>query len=292
MWGEDMTKEVVTFIQGFRSDILDMVFNAISFLGEEFIYMLILAIVYYVIDKKKGEILAFSIFFTGIFNNTLKGIVNAPRPFEKFPSEIENLRPSTSTGTSFPSGHTQIFTAFWMTFYTQFKKKFVLIFAISLSLLMAISRIYLGVHFLEDVLTSILLGIGTAYIIMKYLGKLDYEKRLNIYMILCVLFFPFLFVIGSEDLFKSYGMFVGFVFALLFEHKYVNFKNHTNILQNGIRVIGGLVSMLVIQAGLGLLFDLWISSELSMFIFDMIRYGFISFIALGLYPSLFKKFNF
>ena len=50
-----MTIEVVEFFQSFRNGFFDFFFSFISFLGEEYIYILILAIIYYAYNKKLGE---------------------------------------------------------------------------------------------------------------------------------------------------------------------------------------------------------------------------------------------
>lgn len=287
-----LTKDVIVFIQSFRNDFFDVFFNFISFIGEEFIYMILLGTMYYVFDKKKAEILAFALFFAGVFNNVLKGLVSAKRPFEKYPNEITNLRESTSTGSSFPSGHTQLFTTFYASVYYLFKKKWLLVLSITFSILMALSRMYLGVHFLEDVVVSILLGFLSAYLITKLITPLQKARRTDMYSIVLMLFFPFLFVIGSEDLFKTYGMLTGFVCAMLYEEQYVKFTHHNNAWKNILRVVFGLLIMVSIQSGLGYLFDFLITGEISMYVYDTIRYILMSFIGLGVYPRLFKKFNF
>lgn len=287
-----MTIEIVEFIQRFRNGFFDFFFNMISFLGEESIYMLLLATILFTVDKKKGEILCITMFFTGVFNNTIKGIIDAPRPFEKYPERITNLRPSTSTGASFPSGHTQMFSSFWMSIYVQFKKNILLYTTVTLSILMAISRMYLGVHFLEDVLTSIVLGFLSAYLIYKYIGPLSASNRLKVYIGLMVLFLPFVFVLNTNDLWKTYGMLVGFVIAMSFERRYVQFEIHDNLIKNCIRVVFGLVLMLSVQLGLKALFNASFFEFISINILDMIRYIFIAFLGLGVYPMFFKKFNF
>lgn len=286
-----MTIYVSEFIQSFRSSFFDLFFNLISFLGEESVYILLLSIIYFTIDKKKGELLSFTMFFTGIFNNTIKGIVDAPRPFEKYPDKITNLRPETSTGSSFPSGHTQIFSSFWMSVYLEFRKRFLLYIAIIFSILMALSRLYLGVHFLEDVLVSIVLGFGAAYLIHKYVSPLDERKRMVVYVTTFVLFLPFVLILNTADLYKTYGLLIGFIFALLFEHKYVRFEIHNNLKKNCVRVVLGLLLMLSVQLGFKVIFDFSIFSFIPSNVLDMIRYTLITFLGLGVYPILFPKFN-
>lgn len=288
-----MTIEVVEFFQSLQSNFFDFFFNMISFLGEQYVYILILGIIYYAYDKKLGEYLAFTMFFTGLFNNTIKQIVSAPRPFEKYPTRVENLRPGTSTGHSFPSGHTQMFTTFLFAESFHTRKVRMIVVASILSALMAISRMYLGVHFLEDVLTSIFLGITTAYILSKVFFRLS-EQQLNYVYIGVIIFFSgFVFFFGGEDLFKSYGLMIGFFFAMKYEKKYVNFTLDVSILKKIIRVFSGLIVMLGIQMGLGFVFDSFAEEGTYLLgILDAVRYFFIAFIGLGIFPRLFQKLNF
>ena len=181
-----MTIDVVEFFQSLRNGFFDFFFNMISFLGEEYVYILIISIVYFAYNKKLGEYLAFMLMFTGLFNNVLKGLFDRPRPFDAFENRVENLRPDTSTGMSFPSGHTQNFSAFWFAFAFKFKKNWLFITAAVLSILMAISRMYLGVHFLEDVIASIILGIVTAYGTYKLFQK--YGDMMLFYIVYTLVF--------------------------------------------------------------------------------------------------------
>lgn len=287
-----MTIEVVLFFQSLRNDFLDFFFNMVSFLGEESLYLAILAIVYFTINKKHGELLAFTLLFTGVFNNTIKGIVNAKRPFQKYPDDVTNLRPDTATGQSFPSGHTQHFSAFLFTGSFILKEKYVYITALLLTVLMAISRMYLGVHFLEDVVLALILGFITAYLASLYFKRATDKQLLRTYIILLLLFLPVLFFNQGEDLFKSYGMFVGFTLAIYIEKKYVQFAIHSNLRNNIIRVVLGLIIMLILQMGLKAIYAPFFDEGSLLFtIASMIRYFLIAFIGLGCYPILFKKFN-
>jgi len=290
-----MTIEVVEFFQSLQNGFFDLFFNFISFLGEQYIYIFIIAVVYYAYDKKLGELLSLSLFFASVLNNVIKGIVSAKRPFEKFPDRVNNLRPSTSTGHSFPSGHTQGFATFLYAEAFWTRKKNIFIVATILSVLMAMSRMYLGVHFLEDVLVSIVLGIISAWLLVKLFNNIkdDDFKLHTIYVTMLIVFLPFLWLLDGADLFKSYGLLAGFTGAMMFEKQYVKFSLQVSVQKKVIRVVSGLITMLSIQLGLGFIFDLIANEGTQLLnILDMIRYGLIAFVGLGVYPLLFKKFNF
>ncbi len=290
-----LTIEVVLFLQSFRNGFLDFFFSFISFLGEEYVYIFFFGIIYYTYDKKMGEFLAITLGLSATVNTIIKNIVGAPRPFEKYPDLVENLRPQTSGGNSFPSGHTQNFSTvlFSLSFY---KNKLVFFYSSTvLVLLMMLSRMYLGVHFLEDVLVAALLGLGIAYFLYRLFNKYyDHPVVLHrIYLAIILLVLPFIVFLDGEDFFKSYGLLIGFVLGIMIEKKYINFTVDVKLIYKILRVFLGLVVMIGIQQGFKIIFGM-IASEGSdlMNVFDMLRYFLIAFAGFGIYPFLFKKFNF
>lgn len=286
-----MTIEVIEFIQSFRNGFFDFFFNAISFVGEEYIYIAILGIVYYGINKRFGELLAFSLFLTASINTIIKGFVGALRPFEKYPDRVVNLRSDTAGGHSFPSGHTQQFSTFYYTGAMYLNKQYLFIVAGVLSVLMAVSRMYLGVHFLEDVSVSIILGILVALLVTWIYNKYKDTPILHkIYLGIVIGLIPFLFFIQEKDFYTSYGLMAGFVGAMIFEQKLVNFDMDVTLLRKVIRVVGGIILMLVVQLGVKAIFVALFGEDI--IVLDLIRYALIAFIGLGLYPLLFKKFKF
>ncbi|MEC9484809.1 MAG: phosphatase PAP2 family protein [Candidatus Izemoplasma sp.] len=274
-----MTIEAVEFIQQFRTPFFDLFFNFISFLGEETMYMLVLAIVYFGIDKTKGEFLAFMLFTAGFLNGLLKGSIGAQRPFEKYPDRVTNLRPQTTGGSSFPSGHTQHFTTFLMGGALLLKQKKYIAIAIGMGLLMGLSRLYLGVHFLEDVLTSVVLGVITAYIGF-YIFFTFYRYRLHMYLAGSIIALLVLFVIDSHYYVSGISLFIGFTLAMIFEHKLVNVRFDPKLSHRITRVVVGLIVLGATQA----LFSAITDNVYVEALFNV----FLVFIGFGLYPMMIK----
>lgn len=285
----------VEWFQSFQNEFLDFFFNFISFLGEEYIYIGVLGFVYWTYNKKFGEFLGLSLAFTAVVNNALKQFFGAQRPFEQYPNRVNNLRPSTSTGTSFPSGHTQNFSTFLYAAAFYLKKKWFFVVATVFVLFMMMSRVYLGVHFLEDVIAGALIGLLIGYIIYHYYDKLYDNQALlhKVYIIVVIIALPITLILGSEGLFKGYGILAGVIFAVMYEKKYVNFSLDVSKGKKVIRFVVGISVMLSLQVGLKLLYSPFLDEGTYLFdILSSIRYFTLTFIGLGIYPKLFKKFNF
>ncbi len=136
----------------------DGVMKAISFLGEPKIgavlIILISAAFYFWVSKRSGIIIAVSTFGAIIIGEIIKILIRRPRPD---PILIHQYLPELKPD-SFPSGHVLFFIGLFgsLMFLTHNKKlKSLLVLPI---ILMGISRIYLGEHWLSDVLGSVVLG--------------------------------------------------------------------------------------------------------------------------------------
>lgn len=290
-----MTVDIVDFIQGSGSGFFLYFYAFVSFLGEKYVYIAVISFIYWIYDKKLGEIMVITLAFSAVINNALKEIVGAKRPYERYPERIDNLRDSTSTGNSFPSGHTQNFTALLFAEGFQLKKQRFFIVASILSALMMISRMYLGVHFLEDVISAVLIGIAVAYgVSLLYETYQDNMMKLyKIFLIVLLVLVPTLFIFKDHDYFTGMGLLYGVVFALIYEKKYVNFTNDIALKQKIIRYLVGIIILLSIQLGLGAIFDIITEQVSSMQnLLDFVRYLLVGLVGFGLYPALFTKYNF
>ena len=145
-------------------------FEFISFLGHDGIPLIIISAILIVFKKtrKFGVAMLLSIAVGALFTNCcLKLIVARPRPYADVNSVYyklwQTVGMNTESDKSFPSGHTTAAFAFSTAIYLVGNRKIswtAYIFAI----LMAISRIYLVVHYPSDVLAGIIVGIIAGFI--------------------------------------------------------------------------------------------------------------------------------
>lgn len=281
-------------IQSFSTPLLDVLFEFITVLGEETIIIVILAFVYFTYDKKLGEKIAFSVFGSLLLNNTLKGIFSHKRPFELYPYEIKTIREHTATGASFPSGHTQNAATFYTTLALKMQRRWFWIVVNIIIFLVALSRLYLGVHFPKDVLVGALLGILCAWLGWFLYDKYSqtFKSKTILFTSQLLIFVPFLFfnenlnlpIKITSDFFKIFFIYLGFVLGILIENKYVNFSLDISMQKKAIRYALAIIILVILKFGLKIIFP-------ESILFTSIRYFLISFVTIGLYPLSFRKLN-
>lgn len=143
------------------------IFKTISFIySPKFMIVLNVLLFIFIILKKKYKLLiiVLSSISSVIINNLVKLIVRRERP--------DYLRMVMEKSYSFPSGHAMISVLFFgsiIYLVNKYNLKYKKLITFSLStfvLLVGISRIYLGVHYLTDVVGGYLLGFIVLFLII------------------------------------------------------------------------------------------------------------------------------
>ena len=147
--------------------IFTNIFKAISFIcSPKFMIVLNVLLFIFIIVKKKYKlfIIVLSSISSVIINNLVKIIVRRERP--------DYLRMVMEKSYTFPSGHAMISVLFFgsiIYLVNKYNLKYKKLITFSLStfvLLVGISRIYLGVHYLTDVVGGYLLGFIVLFLII------------------------------------------------------------------------------------------------------------------------------
>lgn len=145
---------VNTFLQSL-GDWLVGPMRAITAMGYEQFFILLLPAIYWCFGQMLG-IRVGIIFLTGQYLNFfLKFLFHSPRPY--WVSD-KVLAYSQETSFGLPSGHAQIAGTMWGWLAVEIKKRWFTILAIVIIFLIGLSRLFLGVHFLSDVLLGWALG--------------------------------------------------------------------------------------------------------------------------------------
>ena len=276
-----MELEILRHIQSIANPFFDFLFQLITICGEQIVLISIISIIYWTLDKKFGEYIAYSVLTSVLLNNSIKDIFKMKRPIGE--EGIRTLREQTATGYSFPSGHTQSASSFYGSMAIYLKNRVMYIIATVMIILIGFSRLYLGVHYPKDVIVGGILGVLTSLICYKLYNRV--ENKMLLYVVTFAIFIPALTFAHSADFIKGMGTYLGFIIGIYIEKRYVNFSTEGNTGNKIIRVLLGIVILLVLQLGLKVILP-------SGTIFSFIRYALISLIGIGVYPMIFKNLNF
>lgn len=127
----------------------------VSLLGNEEFYLLVMPVLYWSVSARLGFRVAIMLLLSNGLNSIFKIIFHGPRPYW-FDTRIRAFSLEPSFG--IPSGHAQNAASIWGLVAAGARQKGVKIALGLVIFLIGFSRIFLGVHFISDVLLGWLLG--------------------------------------------------------------------------------------------------------------------------------------
>lgn len=258
-------------LEGLRTPLLDKVMAAITLLGGELFFMVIAVGAFWCVSKRMGYYLMTVGFFGTVINQFLKILCCVPRPWVKDPgfSIVESAR-ADATGYSFPSGHTQNAVATYGGIARYTGRKWLRAVLIVLTVLIAFSRMYLGVHTPLDVGVSFLATAALVMAVYPLMEEADRRPwvltRTILAMAVCSgAFVGYLYLRGdigttAEDTvnyldalangWKLLGATLGLLVSNVFDRKYVRFETDAVWWAQLIKLAVGFGLLLAIRAGL------------------------------------------
>ena len=174
-------------LEQLRAPWLTSLLSYLTYFGGLCGFMVLSIIVFWCIDKRCGYFMLSLGFIGTVINQFLKIIFRIPRPWVLDPAfkPVEAAVPDAG-GFSFPSGHTQNVFATFGGVFAWTKKAWLKILCAVMILLVAFSRMYLGVHTPLDVGVSCGVGILLLVILYPVFRSLD-EHPNRMYGFLAVL---------------------------------------------------------------------------------------------------------
>lgn len=293
------------FLEGIRNPFFDALVGIITYLGDEIAFLGVALAVFWCFSKHRGYYLMTVGFGGVIINQTLKLVFRVPRPWVLDPSfkPVESAVPA-ATGYSFPSGHTQNAAGTFGGLARDAKKAWARIALIAVVVLVAFSRMYLGVHTPKDVLVSLVIG---AILVFALHPLFEYAKNdekiyyiifascfvLTLAYLIFALVFPNFVTLEPEHIKSAVknaatilGAMAGILISFPIERKYVKFDEKATLFGQIIKLIVGLILVLALKEGLKVLFGG--SDELM--VFRAIRYCAVVVFSACVYPLTFKYF--
>lgn len=284
-----MQETVLLFFQQHANLFWDAVFHFFSFLGEPPLYLLILGWILWNGDKKKGFAFCFVLMYSVLSNLILKIIFRHPRPFQTL-AGVEGKRLSTAGGYSFPSGHTQNAATFYFCLSEYLKKVWLLPVVFFVVLMIAFSRLYLGVHWPQDVAFGFLLGILFPLLLFSRFSDIYENRRVRLLFLTVTAtgaallgagFYAASFLLPQGfdlgDIHKFAMLTSGLACGYLCEYFYGDYSTEAPLKIKILRYVIGLIPIVLIYTGIKFLLPQWGW-------LDMIRYFAVGITAVGLIP--------
>ncbi len=134
-----------------------------TYLGNENFFFLVLPLLYWSVDAGLGLRVAFILATSNYLNSIIKLLFAAPRPFW-VSAQVEPLLHEDTFG--IPSGHAQNAAAFIGIAAAWIRRPWAWAVALLLAFFIGFSRLYLGIHFVQDVLAGWAIGYGLLFLFM------------------------------------------------------------------------------------------------------------------------------
>jgi membrane-associated phospholipid phosphatase len=263
----------------------------ISQLGLFEFYLAVLPAIYWCIDKSLGANLTYMVGISQLVNDALKHTLRQPRPYWLEPE----LGRSVEETYGLPSSHVQTAAIFYSLLAGWLRRRWLWLLAMVMIFIMALSRVYLGVHFVHDAVGGFLLAalilLGFAIWRRSFAEKL--RRRILGQRLLLATLVPMLFafvylaailLLGAadqqpdwaiavsdverasvENVTRDIAVLFGLGIGMALESSRVRFKTDGPLIQRVLRYLLGMIVTLAIWRGLGELFPsepLWLGIPL------------------------------
>lgn len=260
---------VLRWLEGLRTPLLDTVFSLVTRCGEETLFIVAGLLFFWCINKRQGYFLLFVGFLGTVVNQFLKLLFRIPRPWVQDPAlTVVGDAKTAATGYSFPSGHTQTAVGLYGGVARFAARWWVRALCLALCVLVAFSRLYLGVHTPLDVGVSV--AVATVLVCVLYpLVNYAAENPRRMRCLFCVsailaaafwafvTWFPFPADIdphnyesGVSTAYKMLGCFLGLWLAFELDERVLHFETRAVWWAQIVKLVVGLLPLLAIKAGL------------------------------------------
>lgn len=261
--------DILYALEKIRTPFWNGVMSAVTQLGGEVIFIVAAVVVFWCVSKWEGYYLMTIAFCGTVLNQFLKLICRVPRPWVRDPNFtiVESAR-AEATGYSFPSGHTQNAIGLFGGIARWGGRRWVRLGLTALALVIAFSRMYLGVHTPADVGVSLVLAAALVLGLYPLMRRAQEKPRYMGYVLAAMLVVSGAFVVfveaygfsadtdaenlvsGIGNAWKMLGAVAGMTLAWLLDRRYIHFETQAVWWVQVIKVAVGMALLLAIKSGL------------------------------------------
>ena len=299
--------EFLYFLEGIRNPVFDFFFELITHLGEETFFLLIAILFFWCIDKREGYYILLVGLYGTVINQIAKLAFRIDRPWVKDPNfTVVGDAKIEATGYSFPSGHTQNIAGTFGSIAAYNKnKRWVSILSVSVIVLVAFSRMYLGVHTPLDVGVSLIVAFLLVVLLRPLFASEERFLKSFPWLVISAVVLSLGFVIyvlalsGDTTLdAENYasalknsctlmGCLSGLLIVYFVDTKWLKFNTGARWYAQIIKLAVGLLGVLAIKSGLSEPLTLLFGNEL---VARVIRYFLLVSFAGAVWPMTFSRF--
>lgn len=281
---------LILFLQSSLPGFVLGFFEVIAEVVSKNVLALLFILIYLAYNKDWGKFTLLSLGVAGVCCEFVKVIVARLRPYAVVDT-IKCIRANVADqnpldfkiqGYSFPSGHTMMATNLFLAIPIYVRNiQYVAIGLVGV-LIVALSRVGLGVHFPTDTIAGFIIALAIILILSRIYDKI--ENRAYLYLAIIALSLVGVLFCPEISYIKFVALALGISLGFLVEEKYVNFENPKSRRDSIVRIVGAVILFV-------LLFILFPKFAGNTDLVKCIVYSLCTFIMLAIYPLAFKKID-